>query len=57
MKAVITCSDVIQAMEREKITVEAADLSEAFDKAKKKFARKYKTRVSCVHCTGVERLN
>ena len=56
MKVKLTCSDCIQAMEREVITVTAETLDEAWEKAKSKFARKYRTKKSYVNITGVERI-
>lgn len=56
MKYKLTCSDVMQAMAREIVTVTADDLDEAFRKAKQKFARKHKTRPSYVDITGIERI-
>ena len=51
----LTCNDSIQAMEREVVTVTAATLDEAWEKAKTKFARKYRTRKAYVSITGIER--
>ena len=55
MKFKLTCSDSIQAMEREVITVTADTLDEAWEKAKTKFARKYHTKKAFVDITATER--
>ena len=55
MTVILTCNDVIKALEREDIKVTAETLEEAFEKAKKKFARKYKTKVEYVDITAVKR--
>ena len=57
MKVKLTCSDCIQAMEREVITVTAETLDEAWEKAKIKFARKYRTKKAFVNITGIERIS
>ena len=54
MKYILTCSDVIKALAREDITVTASSLDEAWDKAKVRFARKYKTSKLFVNITAVE---
>ena len=51
----LVCNDVIQSMARDRITVSAESLGEAFEKAKAKFARKHKTKKSYVNITGIER--
>lgn len=56
MKIKLTCSDCIQAMEREVVTVTADTLDEAWEKAKTKFARKYRTKKAYVNITGTERV-
>ncbi len=53
MKYILTCNDAIKAMAREDMTVNAATLDEAFDKAKRRFARKYKTSRNYVDITAV----
>lgn len=55
MTYVLTCNDVIKAMEREDIKVTAETLDEAWDKAKTRFARKYKTKKEYVDITAVRR--
>ena len=50
------CSDCIQAMEREILTVTAKDIDEAWDKAKTRFARKHHTKKAYVNITGIERI-
>jgi len=57
MKVKLTCSDCIQAMEREVITVTAETLDEAWEKAKFKFARKYHTKKAYVDITAIERIS
>lgn len=52
MKYQLTCNDVVRAMERETVTVNAECLEDAFEKAKAKFARKYKTKKSFVDITA-----
>lgn len=56
MKYILTCNDSIQAMAREKMTVTADTLDEAWEKAKQRFARKFYTRKMYVAITGVERI-
>ena len=53
MKYTLTCSDIIKAMAREDITVTANTLDEAWEKAKVRFARKYKTKKEYVDITAV----
>lgn len=53
----LTCNDYIQAMARESITVSADTLDKAWDKAKTKFARKYKTQKSFVEITAAQRID
>lgn len=53
---VLTCNDAIQAMIREDLTVSGDDLDEAWEKAKRRFARKYHTRVEYVTITGCRRI-
>ena len=57
MKYILTCSDSIQAMALEKMTVTADNLDEAWEKAKLRFVRKYHTRKMYVAITGVERIS
>ena len=58
MKYILTCSDSIQAMAREKMTVVTADtLDEAWEKAKRRFVRKFHTRKMYVAITGVEHIS
>ena len=57
-----TCSDSIQAMARELITLKVSSRDEAFSgetwkKVKTRFARKHRTRVLFVNITGVEILD
>jgi hypothetical protein len=40
---------------RDRITVQAETLDEAWNKAKKKFNRKYKAKLADINITGVER--
>ena len=54
VKYILTCNDVIKAMAREDITVTANSLDEAWDKAKVRFARKYKTSKRFVNITAVK---
>lgn len=56
MTVILTCSDAVQAMERENVTVKAETLDEAWKIAKKRFARKYKTKQEYVDITAVRRL-
>ncbi len=56
MKYRLTCSDVIKAMARETVTVTANTLDDAWEKAKTRFARKYRTKKDYVNITAVERL-
>lgn len=56
MKYILTCNDSIQSMAREKMTVTADTLDEAWEKAKRRFARKFHTRKMYVAITGVERI-
>ena len=56
MKYILTCSDSIQAMAREKMTVTADTLDEAWEKARRRFVRKFHTRKMYVAITGVERI-
>ena len=56
MKYALTCSDAIQAMARETVTVTADTLDEAWEKAKAKFARKYKTKKAYVDITETHRV-
>ena len=44
-------------MAREKMTVTADTLDEAWEKAKRRFARKFHTRKMYVAITGVERIS
>ena len=53
----LTCSDCIQAMEREVIAVTEETLDKACEKAKTKFARKFHTRKAYVSITGIERVS
>ncbi len=53
MKYILTCNDAILAMERADITVTAETIDEAFDKAKARFARKFKTSKAFVNITAV----
>ena len=57
MKYILTCSDSIQAMALEKMTVTADNLDEAWEKAKRRFVSKYHTRKMYVSITGVERIS
>ena len=57
MKYILTCSDSIQAMALERMTVTADNLDEAWEKAKCRFVRKYHTRKMYVAITGVERIS
>lgn len=57
MKYILTCSDCIQAMALERMTVTADNLDEAWEKAKRRFVRKYHTRKMYVAITGVERIS
>ena len=57
MKYILTCNDSIQAMTREKMTVTADTLDEAWEKAKRRFVRKFHTRKMYVAITGVERIS
>jgi len=57
MKYILTCSDSIHAMALERMTVTADNLDEAWEKAKRRFVRKYHTRKMYVAITGVERIS
>ena len=57
MKYILTCSDSIQAMACEKMTVTADTLDEAWENAKRRFVRKFHTRKMYVAITGVERIS
>lgn len=56
MKYVLTCNDAYNAMVREDITVEAEDLDEAFEKARKRFCRRHRTKAEYVDITAVKTL-
>ena len=56
MRYRLTCSDVIQAMTRENVTATANTLDKAWEKAKTRFALKYKTKQDYVDITAVHRL-
>ena len=60
MKVRYHCSDICNAMVRDIITLDVSGPEEAcseenWQRAKRKFARKYKTQVKYVDITGVER--
>lgn len=57
MKYILTCNDSIQSMAREKMTVTADTLDEAWEKAKQRFVRKFHTRKMYVTITVVERIS
>lgn len=57
MEYILTCNDTIQSMTREKITVTADTLDEAWEKAKQRFIRKFHTQKMYVAITGVERIS
>lgn len=57
MKYILTCSDSIRAMVREKMTVTADTLDEAWEKARRRFVRKFHTRKMYVAITGVEHIS
>ena len=57
MKFILTCNDSIQAMVRENMTVTADTIDEAWEKAKTRFCRKYKTKKAYVSITAVTRCN
>ena len=57
MKYILTCSDSIRAMAREKMTGRADTLDEAWEKAKRRFVRKFHTRKMYVAITGVEHIS
>lgn len=56
MKYILTCCDVVKAMKREDVIVTAHTLDEAWEKAKTRFARKYKTSKNNVDITAVSTL-
>lgn len=57
MKYILTRNDSIQSMTREKMTVTADTLDEAWEKAKRRFVKKFHTRKMYVAITGVERIS
>ena len=57
MKYILTCSASIQAMAREKMTVTADTLDEAWEKAKRRFVRQFHTRKMYVAITGLEHIS
>ena len=54
MKYKLTCNDAVVAMVREDVIVDADDLDEAFEKAKRKFCNKHKTKKRWVNVTAVQ---
>lgn len=54
-KFVLTCNDTIRALVREDVTVTAETLDDAWELAKKRFARKHKTRKEYIDITAVRR--